>query len=117
MKIMIMRSGGQKWQWDLDGGGTLIAATEIRMVDIKEPIDPTITIVYVLQTDLIVVGVDGEYELTCTYGSMVGEKIKGKFTDGNVTTLNLQPGDYEIVINRGSNHVVAGKFASTIGVG
>jgi hypothetical protein len=74
-------------------------------------------VVMALQTNLLVTGGDGRYSIECTYGSQMGEKIQGEFKDGIPVTLNLQPGDYEIVINHGSDNGVAGQPTELAGNG
>lgn len=117
MKFMVLRGGDQRYVWDLDGGGRLVVTTHLRPVDVDDPPDPAMATAYALQTDAHVEGVEGgRYTIECTYGSAMGEKIEGTIGEA-VTTLNLQPGDYEIVIHNGSNHVLAGEFASPVGNG
>lgn len=117
MKFMVLKGGDQRYEWVLQGGGTLLLTTHLLPFQMDDPPDPSMAVAYVLQTDVSLKGVEGgRYTIECTYGSMTGEKIEGAFGE-RASTLNLQPGDYEIVIYNGSNDVLAGEFASPVGNG
>lgn len=111
MQFMVLRSGGQLYQRRLQENDSLDlrVSTHIRPVEVDDPPDPAMTVVYTLQTDIQIVGNKDvrNYTVIPINGSM-SEKIEGALTGDEVRTLNLQPGDYEITIHSGSDNVLVG---------